>query len=928
MSESARILILDDDANLCKTLGDILRVKGFDPVCLETGGDALERVQTGEFAVALIDLRLEDMPGLEVLRGIRQHSPATECILVTGHASQATAIEAINAGAYSYVQKPFDVDQLAITIQRALEKSQAGRVLRDSEVRFRGLFEDSPISIWVEDFSEVKRHIEELRQRGVSDFRAYFKDHPEVVYELVRSIKILDVNKATLKLMHAASREELTGSLDKITGKQVYSGFLDEFLHIAGGETDFEWEGLNYTLEKKAMTVNLHWSVSPGFEETLGRVIVSLIDITERKRVEEALYLSEERFRSVFENVSIGIYHAAPDGRFLMANPAFCQMLGYDSLEELVKGSLEQNGVEPEYSRSQIHELVESQGQLDGLETSWKMKGGKIIYVRESVRAYRDLDGKLLYYEGTAEDISQRKQAEEALRQSEERFRSVFENVSIGIYRTTPDGRILLANPAICEMLGYDSFEDLAKRNLEEDNDSIVYSRHQFRELIERNGRVVGLEAIWKKKDGNRIYVRESARAIQDEKGNVLYYEGTAEDVTIHKQAENLLAEQTEELRRQNEELTRLNERAERRMQRLVSMRTIDMAISGSFDVNIVLGIVLDQLTGQLGIHAADILLFNPSGQIFKFASGRGFRTQGLERSQYKFGSDLAWRLIRERRKVEIQDLKAQPETLQRTPDLAGEGFVAYIGVPLMSKGQIQGVLEVFQREPLNWDQEGHNYLDSLAGQAAIAIDNSQLFDHLQGSNTELVMAYDSTLAGWASALELRDKETEGHTRRVASLTTQLAQAMGLSEDEQVQIYRGALLHDIGKMGVPDSIVLKPGPLTEDEWATMRKHPQYAFDMLAPIGYLRPALDIPHCHHEKWDGTGYPRGLKGENIPLAARIFAVMDVWDALTSDRPYRKAWSEQETIDYIRQQSGIHFDPAVVKNVLESSILKKQAG
>jgi Response regulator containing a CheY-like receiver domain and an HD-GYP domain len=277
---------------------------------------------------------------------------------------------------------------------------------------------------------------------------------------------------------------------------------------------------------------------------------------------------------------------------------------------------------------------------------------------------------------------------------------------------------------------------------------------------------------------------------------------------------------------------------------------------------------------------------------------------------------------------VESHDLNAQPEALQRTPDLAGEGFISYIGMPLMSKGQIQGVLEVFQREPLNWDQEGHTYLDSLAGQAAIAIDNAQLFDHLQSSNTELVMAYDSTLAGWASALELRDKETEGHTRRVASLTTQLAQDMGLDQDEQVQIYRGALLHDIGKMGVPDSIVLKPGTLTEDEWVIMRKHPQYAFDMLAPIAYLRPALNIPHCHHEKWDGTGYPRGLKGENIPLAARIFAVMDVWDALTSDRPYRKAWSEKEAIEYIRQQSGIHFDPAVVKIVLETSILKKNLG
>jgi HD-GYP domain-containing protein (c-di-GMP phosphodiesterase class II) len=146
-----------------------------------------------------------------------------------------------------------------------------------------------------------------------------------------------------------------------------------------------------------------------------------------------------------------------------------------------------------------------------------------------------------------------------------------------------------------------------------------------------------------------------------------------------------------------------------------------------------------------------------------------------------------------------------------------------------------------------------------------------------------------------------------------------LAQAMGLNENEIIHLYRGALLHDIGKMGVPDSIVLKTGPLAEEEWVNMRKHPQYAYDMLSPISYLRLALDIPYCHHEKWDGTGYPRGLKGEQIPLAARIFAVVDVWDALTSVRPYRKAWTEAKARQYIKEQAGVHFDPQVVKVFLK---------
>jgi putative nucleotidyltransferase with HDIG domain len=160
----------------------------------------------------------------------------------------------------------------------------------------------------------------------------------------------------------------------------------------------------------------------------------------------------------------------------------------------------------------------------------------------------------------------------------------------------------------------------------------------------------------------------------------------------------------------------------------------------------------------------------------------------------------------------------------------------------------------------------------------------------------------------------LRDKETEGHTQRVTRMTLKLARAMGLTDPELIHIRRGALLHDIGKMGVPDGILLKPDELTGDEWQMMRQHPQFAYDMLAPIEYLKPALDIPLYHHEKWDGSGYPRGLKGEDIPLAARIFTVADVYDALTSDRPYRKAWSPERTLEHIRLLAGSHFDPQAV--------------
>lgn len=209
--------------------------------------------------------------------------------------------------------------------------------------------------------------------------------------------------------------------------------------------------------------------------------------------------------------------------------------------------------------------------------------------------------------------------------------------------------------------------------------------------------------------------------------------------------------------------------------------------------------------------------------------------------------------------------------------------------------------------------------LETLAEQAAIAIDNSQLFENIQRSNMELGRAYETTIEGWSRAMDLRDKETEGHTQRVTKMATDLAQAFGLNDQEILHIRRGALLHDIGKMGVPDHILLKPGKLVDMEWALMQQHPQFAYDMLQPIHYLRDSLDIPYCHHEKWDGTGYPQGLKGEQIPLAARIFALVDVYDALTSDRPYRRAWPKAKTLQYILEQSGKHFDPQVVEKFLQ---------
>ena len=379
--------------------------------------------------------------------------------------------------------------------------------------------------------------------------------------------------------------------------------------------------------------------------------------------------------------------------------------------------------------------------------------------------------------------------------------------------------------------------------------------------------------------------------------------------------ANRLLEEDIAGRRHAETEITRLLEESRRRLRQVEALHSIDIAISASLDLRTTLNVLLKHVESLLEVDAADILLFYPHLGQFKFSAGRGFRTNDIEHLYVRSGSSLAGQAVTQRRTIRVSaDLKSNTDA-DTALIYQKEGFVAYAGVPLIAKGQIKGVLEVYHRSVHRPDPEWLKLLETLAGQAAIAIDNTQLFDNLQQSNIELALAYDATIAGWSRAMDLRDKETEGHTQRVTELTLKLARAMRISEPELAQIRRGALLHDIGKMGVPDNILLKADQLTSEEWEKMRQHPVWAYEMLSSIRYLQPALDIPYCHHEKWDGSGYPRGLKGEQIPIAARIFAVADVWDAITSDRPYRTGWSEENALKYIEEQSGKYFDPKVVQ-------------
>jgi putative nucleotidyltransferase with HDIG domain len=363
-----------------------------------------------------------------------------------------------------------------------------------------------------------------------------------------------------------------------------------------------------------------------------------------------------------------------------------------------------------------------------------------------------------------------------------------------------------------------------------------------------------------------------------------------------------------------------LHEQTEQQLHHLIALHQIDVAISNNFDLNITLNVILNKVKDELEVDAASILLLGPITHTLDYAAGIGFRTHGIEQSHVKLGDGCAGRAAQDRRTVSCLNLGQPHGAFVRSLLLAGEEFALHYATPLVVKGSVKGVLEIFNRKAFEPEAEWLNYFETLATQSAIAIESASLFENLQRSNTELMLAYDATIEGWSRALDLRDRETEGHTQRVAEMALELAKIMGMSDAEKLNLRRGALLHDIGKMGVPDSILLKPGALSEDEMKIMQQHPLYAYKMLSPIKYLKHALEIPYCHHEKWDGSGYPRGLKGDEIPLAARVFAVVDVYDALTSDRPYRKAWPREQAHRYLQEQAGKHFDPQVVRIFLET--------
>lgn len=365
-------------------------------------------------------------------------------------------------------------------------------------------------------------------------------------------------------------------------------------------------------------------------------------------------------------------------------------------------------------------------------------------------------------------------------------------------------------------------------------------------------------------------------------------------------------------------ERSNLLKKVESQLKHLESLHAIDQAITSNFDLMIVNKIILDQVCRELDGDAADILILNKATNVLENIGATGFMDPMIRNIRVPLTTSVAGKVLLENRRYSIFNLNENPLWFIRK-NMQVENFKAFFAYPMVIKGETIGVMEVFMRKVFYPDRDWDVFLEALATQAAIAYDSFKKYSELQRMQQNVSASFRSTLETWSKSLELHDLESQGHIRRVTNDTIRLARELGMDESKLPDIERGALLHDIGKIGIMDEILLKKGDLTEEDWKEIKRHPQIARDLLSNVKLLEDALDIPYSHHENWDGSGYPQGLKGEEIPLSARIFAVVDTFDAMTSPRPYRHAWSKAEAIAYLNDQKNKKFDPQVVDLFVE---------
>ena len=619
-----------------------------------------------------------------------------------------------------------------------------------------------------------------------------------------------------------------------------------------------------------------------------------LVNRVQREKMYINLQEREEQLSLAVQAANIGFFDRNLVTEETHLSPEWKKQLGYEE-HEIRDSDLErETRLHPEDKENTIQQIKSVfEGNENYYEITFRLKhrngSYRWILSRGSIR--RDNNGKALQVIGCHVDVTELKEFEKALVINERRFRSLAESSQDVITLFDQQHRFEYVNEAGLKLTGLEKSNIIGKRPDEIFTEKVlVENLNNDLEKVMLTEKTVNRIGFWPTKNANneeiKLMLDWRLTPVRNPTGQVEWMLGIARDITSLLETEAALKKSEEKFRRIFE-------------------------TSG-------LGISLTDLDGNFisGNPAVLKMLGYSQNEYIKLNIRDVSHPEDVDENikmlaEYKAG-------VRESFSIEKRMLRKNGEVFWASliSTLVRDEF----GKQVFTIGMLEDITnrKLAEEKEIIAQQELQDLLSQAdqSRQALLSlIEDQKLAEiELKRVTSDLIIAYDSTLEGWSHALELREQETAGHSRRVVELTLNVAKQLGVSDEDLIQIERGALLHDIGKMGIPDSILLKPGPLTEEEWVIMKQHPIYAYNLLSKIDFLKPALDIPYSHHERWDGSGYPQGLTGKDIPFAARIFAVIDIWDALSSDRPYRLAWKRENILAYIRDLSGKQLDPEIV--------------
>jgi PAS domain S-box-containing protein len=893
------------------------------------------------------DHELVDLPVLQAFRDLAINTPL---ILLTEADGESINSITPPAQVYELISKK-PRESLTISMKRVIRDAQRRREQRRMEKVQAALINLSNAALTARSLDElyntIHTTIDELMP--AKNFYICLYDAPNDVLWFPYFVDEFDEIPPPQKLDQGLTAWVIRNGKPLLALPDVFEDLIKSGEVEAIGAPSIDWLGVPLLIDGKVIGALAVQSYTEGVRftqpdlEILQFVSTQVAMAIDRKRAEEALKSESQLRKAIEDSILAGIIAVDAEGRQTYVNPAFCRMVGW-SERDLLGATPPYRYWPPEdlYAITEAFRVTTGEDALPSdFELVFRRRNEERFDALLLVSPLRDSEGRPHGWLASVYDITARKRDEETIRRQKARAEALARTASRlntrldlqKVLNTVCEETARALNvPAACVFLydpGRDWFDLKAGYGLP---DRLYHSfqpipRRMIEKVFGRLDHAVTIQDIKTIPEFANAdlfselnvctSVMTSLARDRSPVGSLAVF--TFEDARSFTPDEQALLEGLGDLAAQAIVNARLFEDLEKSLQQVRALNAVDVAINASLDLRVTLNILLDQVINLLNVDAADVWLYNPVTQELEYTAGRGFRLLQPKVNRMRLGDQYASRIVIERKSINIQDLASIPEGYDSVNRLANEGLNAYVGIPLIAKGQVKGVLEIFRRAEFDQNSEWTELLDALSGQAAIAIDNATLFDQLQRSNEELTHALDTTLEGWVSMLDRRNFEPEGYSQRLIDLTIQLARHMGVREEDLVHTRRGVLLHDIGMLRVPDSILAKTGPLTAEEREIVKQHPLYAYQIMAPNAFLRPSLEIPYCHHERWDGSGYPRGLHGAQIPLAARIFSAADVWEVLHSNRPYRPAMHEGEVRKYLADQAGTEFDPEVVSLFLD---------